>query len=137
MRYRTLLAVCLATVVVLSAAPSTALAGDPAGEGTKFYKEYRAAFAKAKSIDEILPFMAKERVAQVQQTPKEDRAKMFEMIKMMDVKDVKVTRETKTPAGFTLEVTGTGGLGDGPTKGTITIVREDGKLKIDKESWKS
>ena len=137
MRYRTLLAVCLATVVALSAASSTALAGDPAGEGTKFYREYRAAFAKAKSIDEILPFMAKERVAQVQQTPKEDRAKMFEMIKMMDVKDVKVTKETKTPAGFTLEVTGTGGLRDGPTKGTITIVREDGKLKIDKESWKS
>ena len=46
-------------------------------------------------------------------------------------------QEVKTPAGFTLEVTGTGGLGDGPTNGTITIVREDGKLKIDKESWKS
>lgn len=137
MRYRTQLVVCLATVIALSAASPTALAADPAGEGTKFYKEYRAAFAKAKSIDEILPFMAKERVAQVQQTPKEDRAKMFEMIKMMDVKDVKVTKETKTPAGFTLEVTGTGGLGDGPTNGTITIVREDGKLKIDKESWKS
>lgn len=137
MRYRTLSALRLTAFVALALVPSIVLAGDPAGEGTKFYKEYRAAFAKAKSIDEILPFMAKERVAQVQQTPKEDRAKMFEMIKMMDVKDVKVTKETKTPAGFTLEVTGTGGLGDGPTNGTITIVREDGKLKIDKESWKS
>jgi hypothetical protein len=136
MRCRTLFAVCLVAVVALSAIPSSALAGDPAGEGTKFFKEYRVAFAKAKSIDEILPFLAKERVAQVQQTPKEERAQMFEMIKMTDVKDVKITKETKTPTGFTLDATGTGGLGDGPTKGTITIVREDGKLKIGKESWK-
>ena len=136
MRYRTLSALCLA-VLALSVAPSVASAAEPAGEGTKFYMDYRAAFAKAKSIDEVLPFMAKERVAQVQQTPKEDRAKMFEMIKMMDVKDVKVTKESKTATGFTLEATGTGGMGDGPTKGTITIVREDGKLKLDKESWKN
>jgi hypothetical protein len=136
MRYRTLSAFCLA-VFALSAVPSPALAGEPAGEGTKFYMDYRAAFAKSKSIDEVLPFMAKERVAKVQQTPKEDRAKVFEMIKMMDVKDVKVTKESKTGTGFTLEATGTGRMGDGPSKGTITIVREDGKLKLDKESWKN
>ncbi len=137
MRYRTLFAVCLVAVVVLSAASSNALAADPMGEGTKFYTEYRAAFAKAKSIDEVLPFMSKERVAQVQQTPKEERAKMFEMIRMLDVKDVKVTKETKAGTGFTLEATGSGGMGDGPAKGTITIVREDGKLRLDKESWKN
>lgn len=136
MRYRTLSGLCLA-VLALSLLPSIALAGGPAGEGTKFYMEYKAAFAKAKSIDELLPLMAKERVAQVQKTPKEDRAKMFEMIRMMDVKDVKITKETKTGTGFTLEATGTGGMGDGPQKGTITIVREDGKLKLDQESWKN
>jgi hypothetical protein len=137
MRFRTLSTLCLVVAAVLGTVPSIALAGDKPGEGTKFYMEYRAAFAKAKSIDEVLPYLAKERVAQVQKTPKEDRAKMFEMIKMMDVKDVKITKETKTPTGITLEATGVGGMADGPTTGTITIVREDGKLKIDKESWKS
>ena len=137
MRYRTLSVLCLAAVVAFSAAASIALAADPAGEGTRFYMDYRAAFAKAKAIEEVLPLMAKERVAQVEKTPKEDRAKMFEMIKMMDVKDVKVTKETKTATGYTLEATGTGGMGDGPAKGTITLVREDGKLKLDKESWKN
>ncbi len=61
---------------------------------------------RAQHRDEILPFLAKERVAQVRKTPKEDRAKMFEMIRMMDVKDVKITKGTKAPTGFTLEATG-------------------------------
>ena len=136
MRCRTRVVSCLA-IVAVALVPSIVLAGDVKGEGTKFYTDYRAAFARAKSIDDILPFMSKERVAQIQQTPKEDRAKMFEMIKMMDVKDVKVTKETKAGTGYSLEATGMGGLGDGPSKGTITIVREDGKLKLDKEAWKN
>lgn len=127
----------VAAVLLASFVAVPAFAGDKGGEGSKFYMEYKAAFAKAKTIEEILPYMAKSRVAQVESTPKEDRAKMFGMIKMMDVKDVKISKETKTDSGYTLEATGKGGLADGPTTGTITLVREDGKLKIDKESWKN
>jgi hypothetical protein len=137
MRYRTVTGLCLAIATLFAVAPSAMLAGEAKGEGTKLYTEYRAVFAKAKAIEDILPYMAKERVAQVEATPKEERAKMFEMVKMMEVKDVKVTKETKTEKGFTLDVTGTGGLGGGPSTGTITLVREDGKLKIEKESWKN
>lgn len=116
-------------------------AGSPAwpqaaGEGTKFYREYRAAFAKAKSIEELLPYLSKVRAEMVQQTPKEDRAKMFGMMKAMDVKDVKVLKESKTDSGYVLEATGKGGIAPGPSKGTIDIVREGGKLKVDRESWK-
>jgi hypothetical protein len=56
---------------------------------------------------------------------------------MMDMKDVKVTKETKTATGYTLEATGDGGMGGGPSKGIITIVRENGELKLDEESWKN
>jgi len=120
---------------VLLAAGSLAGA-QPAGEGAKFYAEYRAAFAKAKAIEDVVPYLSKARVEMVNKTPKEDRAKMFELIKAMDVKDVKVLKESKTDAGYVLEAVGKGGMGPGEAKGTINIVREGGKLKLDKESWK-
>ena len=124
-----LLAGMLLTVASLAGA-------QPAGEGTKFYREYRAAFAKAKAIEDVLPYLSKERAEMVQQTPKDDRVKMFGIMKAMDVKDVKVLKESKTETGYVLEATGKGGMGPGESKGTINIVREGGKLKVDRESWK-
>jgi hypothetical protein len=61
---------------------------------------------------------------------------MFELMKMMDMKGVKVVKETKTDTGFVLDATGRGDMGPGEAKGTINIVRESGKLELDKESWK-
>jgi hypothetical protein len=113
------------------------LAADKPGEGTKFFMDYRAAFQKAKAVEELFPFLSKERVSQVEKTPKADRIKMFELMKMMDMKNVKVTKETKTATGYTLEATGEGGMAGGPSKGTITIIDENGKLKLGEESWKN
>ncbi len=127
-----LIAVAIILLLVLPA-----LAADKPGEATKFFMGYRAVFQKAKAVEELFPFLSKERVSQIEKTPKADRIKMFEMMKMMDMKNVKVTRETKTPTGYELEAVGEGGLGGGPSKGTITIVIEDGKLKLGQESWKS
>jgi hypothetical protein len=113
------------------------LAGaQPTGEGAKFYAEYRAAFAKARAVRDVLPYLSKSRVAMVDKTPKEDRAKMFDLMKALDVHDVKVLKESKTETGYVLEAVGKGGTGPGDAKGTISIVREGGKLKLDKESWK-
>jgi len=111
-------------------------AAQPPGEGTKFYMDYRAAFAKAKTVEDLLPYLSKSRTEMVQKTPKEDRTKMFGMMKALDVQDVKVLKEAKTDTGYVLEATGKGGMGPGQAKGTITIVREGGKLKLDRESWK-
>ncbi len=127
----------LTVVVVTLFLALPVLAADKPGEGAKFYMDYRAAFQKAKAVEELFPFLSKEKISEVEKTPQADRIKMFEMMKMMDMKNVKVTKETKTETGFTLEAMGEGGLGGGPSKGTITIVREDGKLKLGNESWKS
>ena len=124
-----------AIAVLAAAVALTALPASAQKTATQFYMEYQAAFAKAKTIDEILPFMAKERVDQVKQTPAADRAKMFGMIKMMnDYTNVKVVKETKTPTGFTLDVTATNSEKK-PAKATVNIVNEGGALKIEKESW--
>ena len=120
---------------ILLAAGSLAGA-QPTGEGAKFYAEYRAAFAKAKAIEDVLPYLSKGQVEMGDKTPKEDRTKMFGLMKAMDVKDVKVGKESKTDTGYVLEAVGKGVLSPGDAKGTINIVREGGKLKLDKESWK-
>src|SRR5262245_47686579 len=116
-------------------AGSGAAAQSP-GEATKFYVVYRAAFAKAQAIEELMPYLSRERLEMVQKTPKEDRPKMLGMMKALDVLDVKILKEAKTDTGYVLEATGKGGMSAGAAKGTITIVRESGKLKLDKESWK-
>ena len=122
----------LIAVFVLSAIPATAQK-----TATQFYMDYQAAFAKAKTIDEILPFMAKENVDQVKSTPADERAKMFGMIKMMnDYTNVKVVKETKTATGYTLDVNATNSEKK-PAKGTVEIVTEGGAMKLKGESWKS
>ena len=122
----------LIAAFVLSALPATAQK-----TATQFYMEYQAAFAKAKTIDEILPYMAKENVDQVKSTPAAEKAKMFGMIKMMnDYTNVKVTKETKTPTGYTLDVTATNSEKK-PATATVEIVNEGGAMKLKKESWKN
>ncbi len=104
---------------------------------SQFYMKFRAAFEKAKTVDELLPYMAKENRAQIAATPADDKAKMFEMMKMMNkLSDVKITKEEKTAAGATLTVTGV----DADKKkvnGSVDVVKEEGEWKIGKESWRS
>jgi hypothetical protein len=123
----------LIAAFVLSAIPATAQK-----TATQFYMDYQAAFAKAKTIDEIFPFMAKQRVDEMKSTPAAERAKMFEFVKMMasEHQNVKVTKETKTPTGYTLDVSATTS-DKKPATGTVEIVTEGGAMKVMKESWKS
>jgi hypothetical protein len=119
----------LSGLLLVAALPASA---QTPGEGTKFFMEYRAAFAKAKAIEDLVPYLSKARAEKVQQTPNEDRAKMFGLMKAMDVTDLKIVKESTSPTGYVLEVTGK----NGASKGTVNIVREGGKLKLDRESWK-
>jgi hypothetical protein len=102
---------------------------------TEFYMSYRAAFAKAKAIEDVFPYMSKATKAQVESTPAAERPKMFEFVKEMTtaMKNVKVVKETKTAEGATLTVEGL----DGKEKmtGQIQILKEDGAWKVGKESW--
>ena len=123
-----------ATVVAGAVGVAALQAQKPAPTASEFYMTYNATMAKAKSIDELLPFMSKQRVDQVKGTPADERAMMFEMVKEMAAKNVKVVKETPSAAGATLEATGSDPAG-GAMKGTITLVKEAGAWKIDKESW--
>lgn len=136
------------TGLIVSLTPAPARAQAPAGDASKqtatqFYMAYRAAFEKAKAVEEILPYMAEKNRKQVEATPKGERVKMFEFIKMMSgaITGVKVTKEARSPdGGATLTVEGMDESDKANKKkstGTVEVVKEGGAWKLGGESWKS
>ena len=125
----------LACLTAAFALATTAVQAQTEQSATQFYMAYRAAFAKATKVDELLPFMAKARRAEIEKTPAGERSKMFAFIKEFDtVTQIKVIKETKTANGVTLSAEGIDGDKKKST-GTIDVVREDGGWKLGKESW--
>jgi hypothetical protein len=129
---------CLATSVLLVTSAVAPLFAQNAGQtASQFYLAYRAAFDKAKSIEELLPFLSKQSADRVKATPAGERPKMFELMKMMGtLTAVKVLKETKNGDGATLSVEGVD-ADKAKTKGTIEIVKEGGAWKLGGESWSS
>ena len=122
------------TLGLALAIAAPALAGaEQAQSGTEFYQAYRKAFAKAQKMEDLLPMMAANRRAQMEKTPADERTMMWGMLKEMTAAqgDVKVLKETPTASGAELAVQAKDGVG------TVTLVKEGGAWKLDKESWKS
>jgi hypothetical protein len=120
-------------LVLAFAAPALAGAVQASQSASEFYQAYRKALAKAQKMEELLPMMAASRRAQVEKTPADDRKMMFDIVKEMTAEqgDIKVTKETATANGVELAVQAKNGVG------TVTLVKEGGGWKVDKESWKS
>lgn len=131
-----ILFVRLAVALVMVLAVATAAAAQaPTQTASEFYMAYRAAYAKAKTIEDLSPYMSKEMRAMVEKTPAAERPKMFEFTKQMStsLSNVKVVKETKTDEGVTLTVEAM----DGKEKmtGQVRIVMESGAWKMGRESW--
>ena len=114
------------------AVPAMAGAEQAPQSATEFYQAYRKAFAKAQKVEDLLPMMAASRRAEMQKTPADERTMMFGMLKEMTAEqgEVKVLKETATANGAELSVQAK------DSTGTVTIVKEGGAWKLDKESWK-
>jgi hypothetical protein len=135
-RFRLVSAFCVTALLLAVAAPLRAQAGK-AATATEFYMQFRKAFDAAKKVEDLAPYMSASSLAQIKATPEADRAKMFELMKMMGaLTNVKVTKETPTPAGATLTVEALDS-DKAKTKGTITVIKEGGAWRIDKEEWSS
>ena len=129
-----LAAVAAVLAVALSAAAQPAATYKTGGE---FYVAYRAAFIKAKAIDELLPWMAKARRDQVTKTPADERSMMFDLMKEMDDNEnIKVVKETPKGEGAELQVEATSKGSKTKSTAAISLVKEGGAWKLDKESWK-
>jgi hypothetical protein len=131
--FRTAIVLALAMCVGVAVSAQTP-APKTAGET---YLAYLAAMAKAKKVEEITQFMPAKNLAELKKTPPAQVPEMFDMMKTMVTMNtaVKVVKETPTPTGATLDVSGLG-PDKKPVKGTVEMVKEGTAWKVGNESWK-
>jgi hypothetical protein len=108
---------------------------------TEFYLEYRAVFDKARTLDEILPFMTAQKRQEAKAMPAMVRQFGLESLKSTkNDNNVTVLREDQTVTGATLAVEGVrpprGKTAAAVVKGTVTLVKESGAWKIASETWR-
>lgn len=129
-RVRGVLTVALVLALI---APAFANAAQATQSATEFYQAYRKVLAKAQKIEDLLPMMSASRRKQIDETAAEDRKMMFGMVKEMTAEQgpIKVVKETPTATGVELAVVAKDGTG------VVTLTKEGGGWKVDKESWKS
>jgi len=130
-------AAALVALVCAVALPALAQPAASYKNGSEFYLAYRVAFDKATSIDELLPWVAKERREVIAKAPAEERKEGFDMMKMFDDRrSVTVVKETPSATGAELQVEGISAESQAKATGVITLVKEDGAWRIVRESWK-
>ena len=101
------------------------------------YMEYHAALQKAKKIEDILPFMTAARRKEAASMPAEMKSGMIGMIQELGIQPgFKVVKEDKTATGATLMLEGVD-KSKSKTSVTVTMVREAGAWKIEKEDQKT
>lgn len=124
------------TLLMVLAASAVVFVQSKDQTATDFYMSYRATFEKAKSVDEVLPLMSKDVRAKIEATPKEERGKLFALLKEISkMSGVKVVKETRTADGVMLTVEG---MQDKQTQvGQVQILKEGGQWKLGHESWSS
>lgn len=126
--------VLIVAVTLPGAAQTPTATYKTAGE---YYLAYRAAFVKARTIDELTPWMSKARRDQIAKETPADRQEMFDMIKMFDDRtNIKVVKEKATAGGAELQVEGLSAESKAKGTGVITLVKEGATWRVDRESWK-
>jgi hypothetical protein len=130
-RHGTALAAAVCCLVIVSSSDLIAETKTP----TQTYLEYHAAVAKAKTLDEVLPYLSAMYRSMLESRPKEDRPKWLTNLKDgSDVKDLKMTKEAIDGDKCTLEATGISAHGNA-VHGKIIMVKEGGAWKLDASSW--
>lgn len=113
-------------------APGTPLPAD-GGEPAKAYRAYLAAMEKG-DIDALLKTMSRERAEQIAAHRNDPEFKqMFAFIQSERLRNPKIGKGSVKGDRATLDVSGTNSDGHAST-GTITLLKEGGAWKLDKES---
>jgi hypothetical protein len=130
----------IAAVAALTGFAGLALAADkPAAKtASEYYIQYREGLAKAKTKEDLLPYVPEEGRAEMMKASDKEFQEGLKMIQafMGGITNVKVVKET--PAGkdaFTLDVTGTDESNTAGT-GTVEVTKVAAGWKKGKETWK-
>jgi hypothetical protein len=125
----------LVSIVALPLAAATVHAQGSAESPAQFYLTYRATFDKAKTLDEVLPLMAKGVQSQFQNVAPADRPAALQLIKAMSaISNVRVVSETRSDQSATLVVEGIDSANVKNT-GRVDLVRENGAWRLAGENW--
>jgi hypothetical protein len=109
--------------------------GAPAKTPTQSYLDFHLALDKAKTLDEVLPYLSAAYRGMLESQPKSERAVWLGRLKhTSNGKDLKITKETIKGDSCTLEATATSARGNA-MKGKISLVKEGGAWKLDEEGW--
>lgn len=105
-------------------------------ETIKFYNSYVEATKKAKSINDLKPYLSQANVSQLGEITKEDEALFLEIVKE-ERKKLKVTNISSKIKGDTaiLTVDGTDISTDQPIDGIVYLVKENGQWKFVQEEF--
>ncbi len=117
---------------------STALA-DEEKETIKLYESYVEASMKAQSLDELKPYLSQNNINQMGEISPEDEASFLEIMREVrstfKIKDISSKIEGNNA---TLTVNGTDSTDpNAKVTGIITLVKENGKWKLDNEDFTS
>jgi hypothetical protein len=125
------LAVHLPGVPMQSPPPTPPPASPPGAEtATQFYLRYRAAVAKATTVEEVEKFWRADLVKEFNAAPPDQRAELAGIQRAYAmVTDVSVTGETAGATGATVTMTGTNPDHQKVT-GTAYLIKEDGSWKV-------
>jgi len=104
-----------------------------ASDPLQFYKGYLAVLAKAKSLDELLPYYTRELADGLRKMPAEMQANYIKM-NAHALTDLKVTKQKVDSSKAVFEMSAK--TADGrETTGSATLVKEGGAWKVEDESW--
>jgi hypothetical protein len=124
-----------AVVQAPKATAAVALKGTPVPAGGGDIGKSYLAFTKSVTAGDMAAVRSGVSSERAKEMNTPDFKEMFPLMQAMEPKNIKVTGGAVDGDTATLTATGTSD-GD-PAMGTITMVREGGKWKVAKESWKS
>jgi hypothetical protein len=120
-------------------AVSPAFADSPSPTDT--YLKYRAALVGAKKIEDVQSMLCKAVNEKIDHTPADMKPMMFELVKITAPLSVQVLSEAVNGDNATLIISGktepAGANVSEKTSGKVTLKKETGIWKIDKEAWDS
>ena len=115
-----------------SPSPGSVAVGDQNLEGpAKVYMEFQSTLKNARSLSEILPYLADEQVKEVKQMGEPDA--LLPALKSLTPENLKLVGQDVKADKASLQLTGD--IDGSPSTGTATLVMEGGKWKIMAEAW--
>lgn len=132
----------LASTLIATCSNTAALAADTVSVQSpkEFYAKYHAAMAAANKIEDLQQYLCKRANKEINETPDPMRPMLFGIMKTLMPGPVKVESEKVDGDKATLNLVpdySKAPKADPNEKGTgsVTLIKEDGAWKVDKEKW--